>query len=586
MLAFCDLVEDKGAGKLKRKALFKIRTAAACLALSAVFLSGCTFPFGQQTEIEEEEDNSINVEVSNPVIKDVSNRSNFSATVVAESEVRVIPLVTGEVIEKNYEVGDHVNEGDLLFKIDDEPYQIAVKRAEASVTSAQAGLTSAQASLNKSEADANTTRAQAIQNVGEIPYNEQRKDYNVDSAYVAKRQANNALKNAGDDVDLAKHSLDDLRDARDAAESAMNSAKAAYEAADEETRSAKYDLYQSAKKAYETADSNVETAKTNLDKLRRQEDNAEMNYVLNGESYSLAEVDRYNYNTYGKATTIYGSYASAVGADSSVTSSKANVTSSAANVKSAQAGLEDAQLNLEHTSVKAPVSGIITAINVTEHNMATQQEASYVIQSDEPCKVVFYVAEETAKSIRPGTESVVTKNGTEYTAKIITVYDTIDSSTGLFKVEASVVGQGAENLIAGSSVSIETITRRSDRTLTVPIDSVYYDGDKAYLYVAEGGRAKKVYVTTGLSDDLSLEITEGIGPEDKVIVTWNGSMRDGSELNIKDASGSSGESGDPSGGATPSDESRKGNDAEADSKVMEPVTEGSSDYSAGAGDIE
>lgn len=547
------------------------------MTFAAVFLSGCTFPFGQKAEVEEEEDNSISVEVSNPVVKDIANRSNFSATVVAESEVKVIPLVTGEVVEKNFEVGDHVSEGDILFKIDDETYQIALKRAEASVTSAQAGLTTAQANLNKSEADANTTRSQAIQDIGEIPYNEQKKDYGVDSAYVTKRKDNNNLKIAGYDVDLAEDNLDDLRDARDAAESAMNSAKAAYEAADDETKSAKYDLYEKAKATYETADEKVQSAKTSVKKARRTEDSAEMTYILDGKSYSLAELERDNYNTYEKATTIYGAYASAVGADSSVTSSKASVTSNAANVKSAQASLEDAKLNLEHTNVKAPVSGTITAINVTEHNMVTQQEASYVIQSDEPCKVVFYVAEETARSITPGTEAKVTKNGTDYTAKIITVYDTIDKNTGLFKIEASVVGEGAENLIAGSSVSIETVTRKADQILTVPINSVYYEGDKPYLYVADGNIAKKVYVTTGLADETSVEIKEGITASDDIITTWSRSMRDGSELKI---SGTSSGDGKEAGNTTADDK------APAMNKVTEDKSEEVTDYSAGAGDIE
>ncbi len=570
---------------MKKKTGRIIRGAVAGMTLAAVFLCGCSLPFGaKEAEETEPEDNSIAVEVQNPEVKNIQNRSNFSATVVAESEVKVIPLVGGEVLEKNFEVGDHVNEGDLLFKIDDETYQIALKRAEASVTSAQAGLTSAQASLNKSQADANTTRSQAIQNVGEIPYNEQKKNYNVDNAYVTKRKSNNALKDAGDDVDLAKTTLSDLKDARDAAESAMKTAKAEYEAADPASKDALYDVYQKTLATYETAKDKVETAEINVDKAKRAEDNAEMTNILNWEGYGLAEMERDNYNTYEKATTIYGAYASAVGADSSVTSSKANVTSNAANVKSAQASLEDAQLNLEHTTVKAPVSGTITAINVTVHNMASQQEAAYTIQSDEPCKVVFYVAEETARCITPGDEAVVTKNGVDYTGKIITVSDTIDSATGLFKVEASVVGAGSENLIAGSSVSIETVTRKTDKALTVPKNSVYYDGDQAFLYTAEGGKAKKVLVTTGLADDESVEITDGIGPSDKIVVTWSGSLRDGSELKMLDKS---------NGMSAPAEDSKE---AEGSAMVIEtpaeknPSTgdksEESTEYTAGAGDIE
>ena len=241
---------------------------------------------------------------------------------------------------------------------------------------------------------------------------------------------------------------------------------------------------------------------------------------------------------------MFGAYAQAVGANASDVGADASVTTSRASVQTAQAGLESAKLNLEHANVTAPVSGTITAINVTLHNMASTQSPAYVIQSDAPCKVVFYVAEETVKSITPGTDAVVTKNGKDYTARITNVYDTIDPDTGLFKVEAGVTGQGASDLIAGSSVSIRTITRRSDNALAVPIDSVYYDGDKPFLYVADGDTARKVYVVTGLSDDTALEITDGITASDRVIITYNGRLRDGTALKVTEAPSDKNDKGD------------------------------------------
>ena len=524
--------------------------------LSAVFLFGCGETKDESAETEEE--TIIDVAVQTPEVKSISTSANFSATVVAESEVKVIPLVGGEVVEKNFEVGDHVNAGDLLFRIDDTAFQIALKQAEASVTQAQAGLTTAQANLNSAEANANTTRAKSIQAVGEIPYNEQNQNYNVDKAYVQKRTSNNTLKNAEDTVELREDALDAARSARDTAKTTYENVKANPASTEAEIKAAKA--------AYDERQSVVDQAKANLRSAERSADNAEMNLYLDYENYGLNQMARDNYNTYGKTTTLFGAYADAVGADTSVTSSKASVTNSAATVKSAQAGLENAQLNLDHTNVEAPVSGTITAIDVSLHNMASTQSAAYTIQSDEPCKVVFYVAEETARNILPGSDAIVTKNGVDYDAKIIAVYDTIDSSTGLFKVEASVTGQGASDLIAGSSVSIKTITRRADNVITVPIDSVYYEGEKPFLYIDDAGKAKKVYVTTGLSDDECIAITDGITASDRVVVTWNGSLRDGSELNTAGSSG----------GMEPVNTT-------GSEDAMEPV---STDGSAGAGDIE
>ncbi|MBQ8956452.1 MAG: efflux RND transporter periplasmic adaptor subunit [Lachnospiraceae bacterium] len=528
----------------------------AC-AVSTAFLCGCAAELsgigekssdeGAQTEEEER----LDVSVANPELKDISISSNFSGTVIAESEVNVIPLLSGEVVEKNFEVGDHVNEGDLLFKIDDEALQIAVKQAEASLTSAQAGLSTTQASAEATKAQSNATRASATKSVGEIPYNAESMNVAVDSSYVTKRTANNSLKNAEDAVEQSEDALDDYKDARDAARSARDTAEQAFKATDPSSPDyeSKKAAYESAQEVYEAAKSRVESAEYSLDSAKRSADNAEMQYELSRENYNLSQMQRDNYNTYTVPTTLYGAYASAVGADASDISADNSITSSAATVKSAQAGLDSAKLNLEHTNVKAPVSGTVTAINVTLHNMATQTTPAYTIQSDEPNKIVFYAAEETAKNIRPGSDAVVTKNGVDYNARIITVYDTIDASTGLFKIEASVTGN-ASDLISGSSVSVKTVTIRSDNALSVPIDSVYYDGDQAFVYVAEGDLAKKVDVVTGLTDETSIEILEGLSSDDKVIVTWSGSLRDGTLINATDVSKAS-SGGAPNTGETP-----------------------------------
>ena len=161
--------------------------------------------------------------------------------------------------------------------------------------------------------------------------------------------------------------------------------------------------------------------------------------------------------------------------------------------------------------------------------MATQSAPAYTIQSDAPNKVVFYVAEQTVKSIFPGSEAKVTKNGKDYDARIIDVSDTIDSNTGLFKVEAT-VSSGAEELIAGSSVSITTVTRTSKNAVTVPVNCIYYDGEQAFLYTEEGGVAKRKDVSVGISDENSVEVTEGLDAGASIITSWSSNLQDGVEV--------------------------------------------------------
>ncbi|MBQ7464106.1 MAG: efflux RND transporter periplasmic adaptor subunit [Lachnospiraceae bacterium] len=494
-----------------RKILVPVLSSAMILSL----ITGC----GEKDNSEEAQETVVTVETGKPSIKDISISYNFSGTVEANDVVNVIPKVAGEVIEKHFSVGDHVNEGDLLFRIDDTSAQITLKQAEA-------GLTQARAGLNSQVAAQASTYASATETLGKISTNKQQLGVAVDSAYATAVQANAARDNANvnseyydEAYENAKSAVEDITKAKDAAKAALDKA---IRDGDEEEIAAAQTQYEKMDSALKTAESNRDQAELAKKSGANNARSAEAQAYVAQENVGIAVKNKQDYETYTVNSTLYGANAQMVGADAALTNSKAGVTQAEANV-------ENAKLALDYTQVSAPVSGTITQINVSEHNMAGQQAPAYVIQSDAKAKIVFYVAEETMKFISPGNSAVVTKNGKEYDAVIKNVENTIDQASGLFKVEAEPTGNGSE-LISGSLVNIKTITRESKNAVAVPINCVYYDGSQAYVFVAENGFAKKVNVVTGLSDDTDMQITEGISAEDSVILTYSSELKDGVKL--------------------------------------------------------
>jgi multidrug resistance efflux pump len=75
----------------------------------------------------------------------------------------VLPTVKGRVIEVNVKTGDRVKKGDLLFRIDPEPFQNSVAMLEAEVVLAQSNLEDAKTLLEREAGSAkNVERAQAM----------------------------------------------------------------------------------------------------------------------------------------------------------------------------------------------------------------------------------------------------------------------------------------------------------------------------------------------------------------------------------------------------------------------------------------
>ncbi len=102
----------------------------------------------------------ITIGVANAQLK-----TTYPATIKGIQDVEVRPKVSGFITKLNVHEGQAVSAGQVLFVIDNETYQAAVRQAQAgvnaansSVNQAKAGVVQAQASLNSANAQAATAR--------------------------------------------------------------------------------------------------------------------------------------------------------------------------------------------------------------------------------------------------------------------------------------------------------------------------------------------------------------------------------------------------------------------------------------------
>src|SRR3954454_14793845 len=77
------------------------------------------------------------VTVSQPVEKDVTDFSRFTGRTAAVESVEIRARVSGYLQSINYQAGQEVKQGQLLFQIDPVVYQAALEKAEADVAQYQ-----------------------------------------------------------------------------------------------------------------------------------------------------------------------------------------------------------------------------------------------------------------------------------------------------------------------------------------------------------------------------------------------------------------------------------------------------------------
>ena len=519
------------------------KSIVSIFVLSLVFcLTGCN-----STENTEEatEDKRITVKVDTPKISSIENSGDFIGTVQSEEQVYVMSKLSGDVTETFFEVGDYVNEGDLLFTVDDTSAQIQLKQANASLSSANASLNTAKAGVNTANANINYQTASVTESFAKSDTTEKQLQLSIDQAEVNFRNNEINIGTLDNTLTNLKDKLNDVNDGIDALKPQLEGAKAEYAAALSDAQSnptdqAKQEAANAKKSILDTYSSNLSSLESSKDSLESsiKQTEASISTAKNSnclivEQADIARDQKSDYQNYTRATIGNGGLASLAQAQAGVVQAEAGVVQSKAGITQAQAAVDAAQLRLAYANVTAPVSGIITSKGVTKNNMTSTGSVAYTIMSDGSKFVVFYVSEDIMRELQVGQSITVEKNNEELEAVITENPQVADANTGLFMVKARV--NGNEDLVSGIKVKLNMTTKHADNVMTLPIDAVYHESEKSFVYTYVNGKANKVYVETGLYDDEKIEIISGITTDDQVITTWSSQLRNGSEVKVENS---------------------------------------------------
>ena len=83
---------------------------------------------------------------------DIELESQYPATIKGKTDIDVRPMVSGNIVAVHVDEGAQVHKGQLLFTIDQVPYQAAVEQAQAAVNVAQTAVQTAEISVESNRA--------------------------------------------------------------------------------------------------------------------------------------------------------------------------------------------------------------------------------------------------------------------------------------------------------------------------------------------------------------------------------------------------------------------------------------------------
>ncbi len=222
------------------------------------------------------------------------------------------------------------------------------------------------------------------------------------------------------------------------------------------------------------------------------------------------------------------------------TSAKASYDSTAATIndadlKNAQVSLdkaklevEQAQLNLDKARIVAPFDGIVTAVSVNvgdnANSATTSTSATNAVTMYDPSQlqISVSVSEVDIAKIKVGQTASVTMDalsGKTYSAQVATISPAGTVTSGVVNYTVVLNLTNADEAVRPGMTSNLTIeVDKREGVLIVPTRAVRTVGPQKVVSTLVNGQLVPKPVTTGLSNDTSIEIVSGLNEGDIVVI--------------------------------------------------------------------
>lgn len=223
-------------------------------------------------------------------------------------------------------------------------------------------------------------------------------------------------------------------------------------------------------------------------------------------------------------------------AEDAFEAAKAKVTELESSIKETEISLSTAETNLGYTKITAPLDGTIVSIPVKEGqtvNAAMNTPTIVQIADLSQMEILIEISEGDIGNIKPGvrvTYSVLANLTDVFETTLQSIdpgltlltngeyTEVVESSEAIYYYGRLNVPNPDGVLRIGMTTQNVIYVEHADNVLTVPVTAVKNDGKDKYVEILTPQGVMKCTITTGVSDGLNIEVTDGVAEGDEVII--------------------------------------------------------------------
>jgi RND family efflux transporter MFP subunit len=211
----------------------------------------------------------------------------------------------------------------------------------------------------------------------------------------------------------------------------------------------------------------------------------------------------------------------------------------------AQANLAAAEANVQRLRqlegfkrVLAPFAGVITRRNVDVGDLIDagggSARALFMLSQTDPLRVYINVPQSYSQLVKVGQPVVVTQaelRGQTFKGEVARTAAAIDTATRTMQVEVALPNRDGI-LMPGAYVQV-ALPLAASKTLVVPTNALLFRGEGARVAVVDGsGKVSLRPVGIGRNFGESIELIDGIGANDRIVLNPSDSLADGDVVSL------------------------------------------------------
>jgi membrane fusion protein (multidrug efflux system) len=199
----------------------------------------------------------------------------------------------------------------------------------------------------------------------------------------------------------------------------------------------------------------------------------------------------------------------------------------------AEAQLDRARRRLADRDIRAPFAGVVGLTDVDPGARVEEGEAIARIDDLSEVEIEFSLPETLFAEIRPGqpvTAGSAAFPGRVFTGEVGAIDTRIDEIGRSFKVRA--VLPNPEGALPAGMFMFLTLVLEENEAVTVPEEAVIAQAAETYVYVVEGGAARRRPVATGQRQDGRIAILDGLAEGEVVVTRGIARLRDGAAVRV------------------------------------------------------